>query len=356
MAGDDKPKQHITNFDALYRQAEESQSLYTATMDKYLAQLRERYPGTFDDVHLEQGKLKSRARALSKINGDYDGETDKIADLVRGRFVVNTAQQADILRHDLLEHPPFKVEQLKDQFAEPLDTQFRALNAKIRLSNGHLAEFRVEDKRMAEASTEKHKAYEEIQEIERRQTQENRILTPQERIAYIQKRDAMGAVFDRAAVESNLDTLLNDKGRAEVAAFRARMHIGDEPVPLVRSAAPQVEANTPQNLPALAVPHGEHDQNLTPERIPKPTIPAPSEQVPERIPLSGKIGITGTVVSLAVGPAYEAGLTYANDGNARDVGKAALHGLANSALPGVTDGFKNITENNSHQNWVDQNP
>ena len=50
----------------------------------------------------------------------------------------------------------------------------------------------------------------------------------------------------------------------------------------------------------------------------------------------------------------EVGLSAANDGSAGNVAKAGLHGLANGALPGVTEGFKNITENNKHQNWIDQ--
>lgn len=151
MAGGQKPTQPITDFDALYQQAKESQPLYAAKMNEYLSQLKERYPGVFDGVQFEQGPLKTRDRALAKINGDYEGHPEKIADLVRGRFVVNTAQQADILRKDIIAHAPFKVERLKDQFAEPLDTQFRAVNAQVRLSNGHLAEFRVEHRGMRPA-------------------------------------------------------------------------------------------------------------------------------------------------------------------------------------------------------------
>jgi hypothetical protein len=76
--------------------------------------------------------------------------------------------------------------------------------------------------------------------------------------------------------------------------------------------------------------------------------------LPERVTVPGKIGIGGAVAQLAIGPAYEVALSAANDGSAKDILHAGGRGLANAALPGVTDGFKNITENNQHQNWVDQ--
>ncbi|MDR0779722.1 MAG: hypothetical protein LBF16_03380 [Pseudomonadales bacterium] len=370
MANVKKPEQRITDFDALYQQAKESQPLYAAQMNEYLTQLKTRYPGVFEGVVFEQGPLKTRDRALSKINADYEGNAAEISDLVRGRFVVNTAQQADILRKDLSQRPPFKVEQLKDQFAEPLDTLFRAENAKIRLNNGHLAELRVEHKGMLEASNSTHKLYEEMQEIERRAKLEQRDQTPEEEKLYAQKRDEIRVIHDRAAVEGNLDPLLNDKGRAAVEAFRQRMGISVAPVSIRQTVTPQVENVAHQNPVPILVSQHEHGPQLnpnpilvpqgeraqTPSPVPETKLPAPAvpELPPERVALPGKIGMGFAIGQLAIGPVYEMVLTKANDGNAHDIAQAGLHGLANSALPGVADGFKNITENNSHQNWIDQ--
>lgn len=364
---DGKPTQRITNFDALYQQAKESQPLYEVEMNEYLTQLRERYPGVFDNVRFEQGPLKTRDRALAKINGDYDGQTNRIADLVRGRFVVETAQQADILRKDIVAHAPFKVEKFKDQFAEPLDTQFRAINAQIRLSNGHLAEFRVEHAGMLQASLGTHKPYEEMQALERRVNAEHRDYTPTEEKLRVQLRDQIGAALDHAAVEAKLDPLLNAKGRAEVDAFRQRMGMSIALPPLMQAGSVQIESGLHQNPVPIIVPQGERAPHQNPVPLivtqnernqpPAPFVwrqPPPVEVPPERVTVPGKIGIGGAVAQLAIGPVYEATLSAANDGSMKDIARAGGRGLANAALPGVTDGFKNITENNQHQNWVDQ--
>lgn len=67
-----------------------------------------------------------------------------------------------------------------------------------------------------------------------------------------------------------------------------------------------------------------------------------------------KIGIGGAIANIGVGGIGNAALIAANDGNIKEIAQAALTGLADGVLPGVTDGFKNITENNQHQNRIDQ--
>ncbi|MDR0779723.1 MAG: hypothetical protein LBF16_03385 [Pseudomonadales bacterium] len=74
MAGGDRAVQRITDFDALYRQAEESKPVFDEAMNAYLAALRNRYPGKLDDVSFQTADLKKKKYAASggKPMPDFD--------------------------------------------------------------------------------------------------------------------------------------------------------------------------------------------------------------------------------------------------------------------------------------------
>ncbi|MDX2094439.1 MAG: zeta toxin family protein [Alphaproteobacteria bacterium] len=136
-----------------------------------------------------------------------------------------------------------------------------------------------------------------------------------------------------------------------VTALAGRQTIEQRAQVEERTTTDAAQGKRTQNPIPVVVPPNDHAQTPPPVVVTRQT---PPESQPVRIAMPSKIGIAGTAVSLAIGPVYEAGLAAANDGNASDITKAGLQGLANSALPGVTNGFKNITENNQHQNWLDQ--
>jgi len=243
-----KPKQRISDFDELYQQAIDSQELYADQVKAYLYELKEKYNGLLDGVTFEQGPLKDRERALKKINGDYNGDPTKIGDLVRGRFVVEHAIQANILRKEIAEGaPPFSVEQFKDQFAEPTNTHFRALNSKIRLNNGHLAEFRVEHEEMLKAAEISHKPYERIQEIERKANEENRFLTPQETSALSDLLEQVRNIHNTAAASAKLDPFLTETARADIDA--AKKHWTEKSSVSVQPSTPNCHSNLRLRIP-----------------------------------------------------------------------------------------------------------
>ncbi len=135
------------------------------------------------------------------------------------------------------------------------------------------------------------------------------------------------------------------------------------PTPQTQSAPMQgktgAQQTPPPNPPAPPPPAASPttDTPHTPPKAPQQTSPkVPPEPLvePPKGSLPKKIGIGGSVAQLALGGVFEAGLSAANDGKAGDVTKAGLHGLANGVLPGITEGFSNITQNNKHQNWIDQ--
>lgn len=67
-----------------------------------------------------------------------------------------------------------------------------------------------------------------------------------------------------------------------------------------------------------------------------------------------KTGVGAGSLQLGLGGVLGGALAAANGGDGKEIVVASLKGLADGALPGVTNGFGNITENNKQQNWVDQ--
>src|SRR5690606_6703765 len=97
------------------------------------------------------------------------------------------------------------------------DTGFRDINMKMRLPNGHVAEFRIEHRGLLEAAHHTHDPYEKVQDIERRASLENRPLTPDEMFDRQKLMDEVRDIHAHAANPAGLDSLLNDQGRAKLA-------------------------------------------------------------------------------------------------------------------------------------------
>jgi hypothetical protein len=209
------------SLDQLYDQATQAQPELKSYGENFLQYLQDKYPGQFDGVYFEQGRLKEFDRVVEKIEADYAGDHTKIADIVRGRLLVETPEQIAIIREEIADlRQSMNIEKLKDFYAEPLSTHFRTLNSQVRLPGGHVAEFRIDQHDMAIASHATHDLYEEKQKIERNAQLENRPLTNEE----IERRnnilEEQRIEFDRASNKANLDSLLNEKGAATMQSHR----------------------------------------------------------------------------------------------------------------------------------------
>ncbi|UJP03684.1 MAG: hypothetical protein LZF85_04330, partial [Nitrosomonas sp.] len=209
------------SLEQLYDQAIQSQPELKSYGENFLRYLQEKYPGQFDGVYFEQAQLKEFHRVVDKVEADYAGDHTKIADIVRGRLLVETPGQISIIHDEITAfRQSMGIEKLKDFYAEPLDTHFRTLNSQVRLPGGHVAEFRIDQHDMAIASHVTHDLYEEKQKIERQAKLENRPLTDNETERRNNILDAQRAEFDRASNKGNLDTLLNEKGAATLLSHR----------------------------------------------------------------------------------------------------------------------------------------
>jgi len=200
-------------FELLYEQARQSVPILQDLGDAILCDLKTRHPGLFADAKFEMGALKRLDRATDKIIGDYKGNHAKIYDLARGRIIIDTAEQIEVLRTYFQENAEdLGVESLKDRFTDPSDTGFRDINMKMRLPNGHVIEFRVEHRAMMESAKITHGLYEEIQEIKRKSVYENRNLTEEEESSIKTTLDEIRDIHRHPAKKANLDRLLSDKG------------------------------------------------------------------------------------------------------------------------------------------------
>lgn len=224
-------RQNISDFNKLYEQARESQAIFEEEINVFLSELREKYPGMLEGVSFEKAPLKTRARALDKINADYNGNPSRIVDLVRGRIIVQDVHQIDILRQELMTgDTPFAVKAFKDQFAEPTGSHFRAISSKVRLSNEHVSELRIEHATMQQAAKRTHDLYQNTQVIERRAEAEGRDLTPDEVAERNRLNQEARAIHDQAAQRAQLDSLLNENGRRMVDDFRAEAGVAAQVV------------------------------------------------------------------------------------------------------------------------------
>ena len=206
--------------DVLYAQARESLKTFEDVGQSIISHLKNVDDVLFDSAEFEVGPLKTKERAQAKIESDYGGDTTQISDLVRGRIVVKNADQIEALRNYINANgEELGIEKVKDQFAKPTDTGFRAINLKMRLPNGHVTELRVEHEGMVLAAKKTHDPYAQVQTIERQAEAEGRMLTEEEAIERQQLLDKVRDIHREPAQKDDLDSLLNQQGRQQLLRF-----------------------------------------------------------------------------------------------------------------------------------------
>lgn len=209
------------SLEQLYEQATQAQPELRSYGENFLRYLQEKYPTQFDGVYFEQPLLKEIERIQDKVTADYNGDHTKIADIVRGRLLVETPEQIEIIRQEMTAlQQDMRIEKYKDFYAEPLLTHFRTLNTQVRLPGDHVAEFRIDQIDLSIAGDQTHHLYEEMQKIERTANLENRPLTEAETEKWERLLEEQRIEFDRASHKANLDTLLNEKGTATLQNHR----------------------------------------------------------------------------------------------------------------------------------------
>lgn len=272
------PQDPTLSFEQLYAQARESRPLLEQTGTQILRDLQTAFPGKFDDARLEMGPLKSRERALAKINGDYLGDHSKITDLVRARIVLKTEEQVQLARNYLHDRrQSWGVQKFKDRFAVPSDTNYRDVLTTMKLGNGHVAEMRFEHEFIIDAGNLTHAPYERVQEIERANIKGQASLDDIAESHVI--RDRTRDTLQHAADLGNLDPQLSATGREKLQQFDAERVIPRSRGYYDAAATEHAVAPAAQNAAANAPPADTAAGNAVPASqttaVNQPTAPPP---------------------------------------------------------------------------------
>lgn len=295
---DDGQQNPNLSFDELYEEAKSSVPVLDEVGKNMLADLQRANPSLLNDIEFESGPLKTLDRATAKIAGDYAGDHSQISDLVRGRIVVENADQVEALRNYLNENAQaLGIEKTKDRFAKPSNTGFRDINMKVRLPNGHVAELRIEHRGLLNAAKHTHEPYEKVQEIERRMKREGRYLTEEEALERRRLFDEVRDIHGKPAAQDGLDRLLNEEGRAELNRFE------------VERVTPPLEAATDNRIA------------IDPNDIEMRETPSFSDRAADTL---GDIGKRAGLVGGAVIGTAAAGITYVATGNEVEAAEVAF--------------------------------
>ncbi|WP_299884217.1 hypothetical protein [uncultured Lacinutrix sp.] len=122
--------------------------------------------------------LKKKERALEKINSEYAGDVSRLLDIAGSKIVYNTIEEVYISLGKF--NDEFNILKIKDRILKPING-YRDILMNIKMSNGHIVEFRLHLKAMDEvADGVGHKLYEKQRSLEalsktRRLTKEEKI-------------------------------------------------------------------------------------------------------------------------------------------------------------------------------------
>ncbi len=161
-------KQPIADFDLLYQRAQNGQQ----ELEILTAQI-----ALLTNTKTHSSGIKSKQRAQYKVDAKLSGEADQITDLVRSSIVANDIQS--LMKVYELVSRESDVVRVKNRFKKPTPSGYRDLSLLVRLPKSQMiAEVQLH---LADFSTIKngaeHDNYEQIQQIERLKTIEDRSLT-----------------------------------------------------------------------------------------------------------------------------------------------------------------------------------
>ncbi|MFC9254360.1 WXG100-like domain-containing protein [Amycolatopsis thailandensis] len=129
-------------------------------------------------------KVKSRLRMMDKLGKD-DGSgsvlTDVVGALVRFDTVADVYRALAILHARLAsDGSPIDIVSLDDRFTGPQKSGYRDIQMSVRLSSGHIAEFRLHLKSIDEVARYEHSLYEVRRDFAAVSREQGRAVTPEE--------------------------------------------------------------------------------------------------------------------------------------------------------------------------------
>ncbi|WP_435819901.1 toxin glutamine deamidase domain-containing protein [Micromonospora tulbaghiae] len=123
---------------------------------------------------------KNRDRVLDKLI-EYENDASKLKDLAGARVQFDTLDAVYQALGRLAADPDVVILHIKDRFLDPQDSGYRDLLLNLRMSNGHMAELRLQLAAVEEVAEWEHALYEIRRDLEALSESEGRPLTQTER-------------------------------------------------------------------------------------------------------------------------------------------------------------------------------
>ncbi|MDX5461011.1 toxin glutamine deamidase domain-containing protein [Micromonospora tulbaghiae] len=123
---------------------------------------------------------KNRDRVLDKLI-EYENDASKLKDLAGARVQFDTLDAVYQALGRLAADPDVVILHLKERFLDPQDSGYRDLLLNLRMSNGHMAELRLQLAAVEEVAEWEHALYEIRRDLEALSESEGRPLTQTER-------------------------------------------------------------------------------------------------------------------------------------------------------------------------------
>lgn len=144
---------------------------------------------------------KDRQRAMDKIKADYERDASRLTDLAGAKVEFQKLTDLYAALDRLIKEPGVRIVRFKDRFQKPQDSGYRDVQLCLRLSNGHVGEFRLHLAAMDEINRWEHALYEVRRDIDALAAEAGRELTVEERALHDRLLREVQRVFD-AALES----------------------------------------------------------------------------------------------------------------------------------------------------------
>ncbi len=122
---------------------------------------------------------KGRQRAEDKIK-KYKGEASRLTDLAAAKVEFDSLDDLYRALDRLRQHPTVRIVEFNDRFRNPQRSGYRDVQLLLRLSNGHVAEFRLHLAALDEVAVWEHSLFEVKRDIEALALEEGRVLTTRE--------------------------------------------------------------------------------------------------------------------------------------------------------------------------------
>lgn len=157
--------QNVDNLDDLYVAAKEANK----ELVEKTKELAVKFGGKpeYRPQNINNG-LKSKERALEKINADYKGNPALLVDVAGSKIVYNTVDGLYDALEKIIDSNVIEIIRFKDRIAKPLASGYRDILMNAKMSNGHIVEFRLHLKRMdyADKIQGGHKLYQQRRTLE----------------------------------------------------------------------------------------------------------------------------------------------------------------------------------------------